>query len=187
MGYHIQEILLSEDRYINYKIHDATEMKISNLSKINIFVGTNNSGKSRMLRSLSSEEDLLFSPASFELHRLNELIESFKTDLITVLDSKRITAYGSLRKEDIEVILPYSFIKESDNFLYEIQNMIENINKINGSPSATSVGYSKFDLDHEAIQSVLKDIATTFQEEIKDFSKKKVLISNAFTSQRLED
>lgn len=173
MGYHIQEILLTEGRYSNYKVHNTTEMKISSLSKINIFVGTNNSGKSRMLRSLSSEENPLFLPASFNLHNLNEMIESFKTDLISILDSKRIVAYGSLRKEDIEGIEVQSFIKESDNILYEVHNLIEIIKNMNGSPSITSVGYARIHPDHAAIQSALKDIANSFQEETQDLFKDK--------------
>lgn len=173
MGYHIQEILLTEGRYINYKVHNTTEMKISNLSKINIFVGTNNSGKSRMLRLLSSEENLLFLPASFNLHNLNEIIESFKTDLVSILDSKRIVAYGSLRKEDIEGIQVQSFIKESDNILYEVHNLIENIKNMNGSPSVTPAAYTRIRPDHAAIQSALKDIANTFHEEAQDLFKEK--------------
>lgn len=58
MSYHIKAISLNEQEEVkesfkNYKVDNDI---LDNLSKINIFVGENNSGKSRFLRNLQSIE-----------------------------------------------------------------------------------------------------------------------------------
>lgn len=174
MGYHIKEIVLNKEQYNNYKIHGTTEMKIDNLSKINILVGTNNSGKSRMLRSLFTEKDLLFFPASFNLPKLNEAVENFKNKLISVLESKRIFGYGSLKKDNIEHIMPYTFIKDSDEFLSSVYELIHYAKNLSGTQSITSSGLVT-QVDHNAIQIELKKVASAFEEELTEiFSEKRI-------------
>lgn len=174
MGYHIKEIVLNKDRYINYKIHGTAEMKIDNLSKINILVGTNNSGKSRMLRSLFTEKDLLFFPASFNLPKLNEAVNNFKNKLISVLESERILGYGSLKKDNIEHLMPYEFIKDSDNFLSSVYELIHYAKNLNGTQSITTFGLVN-QVDHNKIQIELKKITTEFEEELTGiFSEKRI-------------
>jgi AAA15 family ATPase/GTPase len=58
LSYHIKAISLNEQEEVkesfkNYKVDNDI---LDNLSKINIFVGENNSGKSRFLRNLQSIE-----------------------------------------------------------------------------------------------------------------------------------
>ncbi|ANU18481.1 hypothetical protein BBI11_16195 [Planococcus maritimus] len=174
MGYHIKEIVLSKDRYVNYKIHGTAEMKIDDLSKINILVGTNNSGKSRMLRSLFTEKDLLFFPASFNLPKLNEAVKNFKNKLISVLDSKHILGYGILKKDNIEHLTSYKFIKDSDDFLSSVYELIDYAKNLSGTQSITSSGLVNF-VDHNAIQVELKKIATEFEVELVGiFSEKRI-------------
>ena len=84
MGYYIKEISLNASRYTNYKMY-GEEKVMSNLSKINILVGKNNSGKSRLLRLLLSEKELLFTPANFNLKKLSELFDEFRESLLSLL------------------------------------------------------------------------------------------------------
>jgi len=176
MGYHIKEIVLNENRYLNYKIHGTSEMKINDLSKINILVGTNNSGKSRMLRSLFTEKELLFFPASFNLPKLNKIIEDFKNKLISVLDSKRITGYGNLKKGNIEHVLPYTFIKDSEDFLSGVYELIQYAKNLSGTQSISSSSLTTFaHVDQNAIQIELKKVATAFEGELTEiFSEKRI-------------
>jgi AAA15 family ATPase/GTPase len=48
----IERITLNKEKYSGYKL-EPIENKITGLSKINIFIGQNNSGKSRFLMNLS--------------------------------------------------------------------------------------------------------------------------------------
>src|SRR5258706_15889748 len=63
MSYHIKEILLN-DTFERYTVMGQSEgeKRLSNLSKMNIFVGENNSGKSRFLRRLAAIKQLQFTP-----------------------------------------------------------------------------------------------------------------------------
>lgn len=169
MGYHIKEIFLIEDQYINYKIHDFTEKKLSNLSKINIMVGTNNSGKSRMLRSLFKEDNLLFMPARFELRDLNKVLQSFKEELISVLNRYKVIGYGPLEKENIENIVSLKYLYESDNILSDVYNLIKDAENINKSTSSRSQGFSTRAIVHEEIQKELKEIASLYNSKFSEF------------------
>jgi predicted ATPase len=64
MSYNIKEIYL-DSRFSNYTLGKLgqKETKLENLSKINIFVGANNSGKSRFIRQLASTERIKFIPS----------------------------------------------------------------------------------------------------------------------------
>jgi AAA15 family ATPase/GTPase len=62
MDYHIKEIDLDK-RFERYNIKqngNNTSKTLPNLSKINIFVGANNSGKSRFLRQLAFTQKFKF-------------------------------------------------------------------------------------------------------------------------------
>jgi hypothetical protein len=63
MDYHIEDILL-EGEFDSYRIRDETSIgkALSRLSKINIFVGANNCGKSRFLRLLAAMGGITFIP-----------------------------------------------------------------------------------------------------------------------------
>lgn len=78
----IKEIIVPDESYNFIDIDDSSKNIISNLSKINIFVGENNSGKSRLLRYLLKTE-LNYMPCSFSIKDLNEVIENIKTKMLT--------------------------------------------------------------------------------------------------------
>lgn len=52
MAFKIKEILLESSNFAYYQVSADKQDRLSNLSKINIFIGENNSGKSRLLREL---------------------------------------------------------------------------------------------------------------------------------------
>lgn len=173
MGYHIKEIILPEDRYINYKIHNNNEKKICNLSKINIFIGTNNSGKSRMLRSLFKEDNLVYVPANFNLLDLNKTIQSFKEELMNVLNRYNITGYGPLDKENIENLVDLQNINESDDFLSIAYKLIKDAENINKNTSSRSNWLTYGSINNEEIQERLKEIASKYKSKFSKFFSSK--------------
>src|SRR5260221_11973490 len=63
-NYHIRQIIL-DDKFKHFTIRlpsGETGQALPNLSKINIFVGPNNSGKSRFMRHLAAIEKIAFDP-----------------------------------------------------------------------------------------------------------------------------
>lgn len=69
MAYYIKEILLDNGAE-RYSIESSSDKKrLKNLSKINIFVGPNNSGKSRFLRLLANTKQLKFLPSGTNMSK----------------------------------------------------------------------------------------------------------------------
>lgn len=78
MKHTINGIKLPDENYVFHDdIYSKTD-RIEFLSKINIFIGENNSGKSRLLRTLLSNE-LDYSPNSLFIKDYNEVIERLKS------------------------------------------------------------------------------------------------------------
>ncbi|WP_133054816.1 ATP-binding protein, partial [Niastella populi] len=75
-------IYLGDELYNEYKVETQSERLLSNLSQINIFVGKNNSGKSRFLRKLFSQEDLKFLSNVIDLASIDGVIANLKEEVI---------------------------------------------------------------------------------------------------------
>ena len=89
-GYHIKEIFL-DGGFEKYSVAGAEPKKLPGLSKINIFVGPNNSGKSRFMRLLAGTESLAFGPnlAPHEPEDFKTLLSKLITEMSAAL--KRYT------------------------------------------------------------------------------------------------
>ena len=79
MSHLISEIKLPDENYSFLNSNDLPKDRIRFLSKINIFVGENNSGKSRLLRSLLSNE-LSYVPDSSFIENYNKVVASLKSE-----------------------------------------------------------------------------------------------------------
>lgn len=135
MGYHIKKISLPTDDFKNYVIYESNENNIDNLSKINIFIGSNNSGKSRFLRTLFNQQQYMFSPPSLIFQSFNEIVKSLKSELIILFNTYKINRFGSLKRTDINLLEDIKFINDTDNssnIVYEILKNARNVNNSSG-------------------------------------------------------
>ena len=80
MGVIIKEIKIPDESY-SFKSEGGRNDVLQNLSKINIFVGENNSGKSRFLRLIFSNNNLEFKPFNKDFEKINENIEKLKKNI----------------------------------------------------------------------------------------------------------
>lgn len=158
MSYYIKEISLNGSRYTNYEMYGQEEKEMSNLSKINILVGTNNSGKSRMLRLLLSDKELLFTPANFDLKKLNEVFDDFKKAILALLKKHNFDGFGKLQKDSIENIPSYRFIKDADNYLSDFHTLIQYAKEAQSVTSYSSSG------THITNETAMKSCRKRFQE-----------------------
>lgn len=158
MSYYIKEISLNGSRYTNYEMYGKEEKVMSNLSKVNILVGTNNSGKSRMLRLLLSDKELLFTPANFDLTRLNEVFDDFKKAILALLKKHNFDGFGKLQKDSIENIPSYRFIKDDDNYLSDFHTLIQYAKEAQSVTSYSSSG------THITNETAMKSCRKRFQE-----------------------
>ncbi|MHA4279867.1 hypothetical protein ACX16R_28655, partial [Bacillus cereus] len=115
MGYFIRDILLEDKKYNIYSFDDNGN-EISNLSKINIFVGSNNSGKSMMLRNLFVEEPLLFKINNIDLEKIERYKEEFKQRAEVIINSRKIHDYNDILSKTKE-FQDLSYITEGEEHI----------------------------------------------------------------------
>jgi len=124
MQHLIKEVTLSDGNYSFLNDSDSPEDRIMFMSKLNIFVGENNSGKSRLLRSLLSNE-LDYIPESSFIEDYNKFIESLKYEFESYFQKVGINIKGFDKiYNTLNEIKPVKNIKESMN-LYEKISIIE--------------------------------------------------------------
>lgn len=94
MGIILKEIAV-QDTLDSYTFESEPRI-LKNLSRINILVGENNSGKSRFLRGLSISADASFVPTEIELSEVNALVDKFIKSLEKILSSFRIVDFSNI-------------------------------------------------------------------------------------------
>lgn len=139
MSYPINEILLIDEKYRNYEFLGCEGNKrIQNLSKVNIFVGANNSGKSRMLRELF-QEDLKFIPSELKLDEVNNIIREYKNSLVLKFNNNGIHGYDNIQLDDISGIKELEYITANEEFfLDDFYKCINKTSNIKGNPIRTT-------------------------------------------------
>lgn len=84
----INEINLEIEGFKNYECPQLDDRNaITNLSRVNVFIGPNNSGKSRFLRTLFSDKNFQFYSSDFDANKINNCV-SVIMDLKDVLKEK---------------------------------------------------------------------------------------------------
>ncbi len=130
MGFIINEIKILDDSYsfIFDQEHEGEVLK--NLSKINIFVGENNSGKSRFMRSLffyNNIRDLpVFIPNNEDFQKIKKGIFDFKKFLTNEFSNENLKQFSNGNSNFVEMV---SNIKEFD-FITPNVDYIKPINEI---------------------------------------------------------
>lgn len=123
MGY-IRSIKIS-DSVQNYKFNQNEDV-ISGISKINIFVGSNNSGKSRLMRSIYRDDDLKLNIGDPKLIEYNELIQDLNQDVSSVYGNNTIHIEG-INKEDY--MSPIGYIPEESALDHDFSIKMEELDK----------------------------------------------------------
>jgi predicted ATPase len=121
MSFQIKEIFLEGADFSKYSVKDS-DKSLPHLSKINVFVGANNSGKSRFLRNLASIEQIRFVP----VHAL-EALEDIRKHLVANI--KRVAARHRLgdaggfvaRSEALQEI---TSVNEREPFAQPLENLV---------------------------------------------------------------
>lgn len=77
----IKELKIPDDSYFFISDEGKKGKKLMNLSEINIFIGENNSGKSRLLRHIIKENVIHFVPNNEDFDKLNLFIPEINTEM----------------------------------------------------------------------------------------------------------
>lgn len=141
------------------------DKEITGLSKLNIFIGPNNSGKSRLLRNLFAIKDLSFKNSDFEIEKLNNVSTETKKNLERlIVDNNIRRVYDIIKNMSFQTTIDMSVIKKLSANITEIigikakieKELEEAINK--NKPSSSHI--------HNALQ-IIDEFIYLFQQHIK--------------------
>lgn len=172
---YIKSIMINENLE-NYKFNNNDNV-IMNISKINIFVGSNNSGKSRLLRSICLDKNFRFNAETEEIKAFNELVKIIKGKINKAfLINNNMSLIGGVDKNnylnDIEDI---EYITEKRDINEMFLNKLKGLEKVDRT-YYRSVGMSNYGVEEicEKLESISDEYIDKLEEmELdKDLSKK---------------
>ncbi len=140
-------IHLNTEEISNYKTSSSNE--ITNLSKINIFIGPNNSGKSRFLRGLFSNKNTKFKSNDINLTIINEAISELKNNIQKYYEAANISSAGGI---NLDLLMPIDFLTNAhelksiiyDHVIRLRQIKVNAITRKHGSSSVTPSDVSSY-------------------------------------------
>ena len=181
MGTIIRELKISDPSYSFISKDGKKGDFLKNLSKINIFVGENNSGKSRFLRSIIKNFDLEFIPSSPEFKLLNEKIIPFLKDELIYFGDYRLSGSSIINdlKPLIDQINPKKTLKSGENTLKSIEKLISYCESLKKQFNISSGGIN-FSAAGEIIESKIDQAFDKFDRNFnqmnRDYTFKKLYI-----------
>lgn len=144
------------------------------LSLINIFIGANNSGKSRLLRALFSLKDLGHTTNIYSADIIYNLINEAKTKLNSILSSHRITGIDGITSAHFDDILKFDphFVKSEPSIYKLTEEKLKAFLRVSGGTLSYAPGVSYADsyADRSAIVSQLQTLGN---ETFDQFNKHK--------------
>lgn len=177
MTYYISSILIGQDEQYNF-INNLPLQKeglennewLSNLSKINIFLGSNNSGKSNLMRKIIKVKKLKFSPANFDLKKINELQEEILGSILKIFKKYSLDDYDNIQYF-INKFEDFIFITENEDFVEQYEFLLNQLKNLNGSPLISTNVHYVMGAPFKDINEKFNDIGNRYLEEIITFFK----------------
>lgn len=166
MNYIINSLKLNNERY-KHSGSGSTLEWLEHLSKINIFVGSNNSGKSQMLRNIFKTPTLEFVPNDLELLLLNSLQIELVGEVEAVMSKNRSTDYGGIMKA-VRTLTDVNWIVEDFDVLEKIISILERlINITNNESITTSVRFSGYGKHGDLFKQPLQEIGKKYMDKLQ--------------------
>lgn len=165
---------------VNRKLRsDYNLSHLENLSKVNIFVGSNNSGKSRFLRGVFSlNKSLTFMPPEemVDMEEYYNILRDFIDAIISSITAENsILGIGELdvnqlinEIRDLEYI---PMLKENKDLFSDFHRLVGEINKL-GSSSPLTLNSNREILDDvkSKIVTKLKELTTDYRLKMDEFT-----------------
>lgn len=144
---------IMKDFLIETEGYNSENNWLSDLSRVNVFVGVNNAGKSRFLRSIffpNIENKLKFFPHDNKFSELLDGIEHFKSDEIKNMMRYRANEDKNAYSSMFNLINVPQYLIESENPFNQWQSFFnKNHSKIRGFENLIKEFFSDFDFNDE--------------------------------------
>jgi hypothetical protein len=124
MSYMLNKIMLGPhfDKYSVFNNKHEPSKSIENLAKINIFVGANNSGKSRFMRSIASERQLLCMP-DIAIDEINSIRQELGNQIISFMVTHRYDDMGGMKALLRTFVNGYNTILEASPLFEDVKSV----------------------------------------------------------------
>lgn len=159
----IKELLLEDGYYKNYTT-EADLNSLKNISKINIFIGANNSGKSKLLRTIFFDENIYYKDDEIDLDRINTLIKNYKSEL-EILIKNEIHNEDEVKNQTINVIDYVIFLTAGLSLNNLVRKNFQDVVSFRGNI------HSKYQQNEMSIRNRISDIAKKYLDEFDKLAK----------------
>ncbi|HDX9695222.1 MULTISPECIES: AAA family ATPase [Bacillus cereus group] len=169
MGHHIENLSFNRNLRLEYNMN-----VIKNLSKVNIFVGSNNSGKSRFLRGIFAiDKGISFTPPKeiVDVESYDNILIEFTDAIISSIKESSFRGIGELNVDrlisDIEMFKIPSFLKEGEDLFKDFHRLVADIINIDSS-SVVTLNENHFGVPEKTEQLItnLKSLLNDYQPKI---------------------
>lgn len=165
----ITDFQLDGDIFSQFNYEGKKE--INNLSRLNIFIGPNNSGKSIFLRNLFSQRDLVIKSTQLKIAELNDAIKVAETKLKHL--TNEVKTHDVLRFITGKSFKEYTDINELTKLFNFHSDLITHRQTLihNWQTSDTPAAKDKLLKAHEAVSDLLSLFNKTIKIEINEINK----------------
>ncbi|KGP82127.1 MULTISPECIES: AAA family ATPase [unclassified Paenibacillus] len=165
-SYIINSLKLNNERYKRSGT-GSTLKWLEELSKINIFVGSNNSGKSQMLRNFFKTPTLEFVPNDLELVQLNALQKELVGEVEAVILRNNATDYGDIMETAKTLIDVQSLVEDCD-VLEKISLILEKLVNVTNNEVTTNLRFGGSGINYdEAFKQPLQEIGKRYMQRLQ--------------------
>lgn len=175
--FYIKELCVPKNNFKEFFLDDKKQSDPDNfsllhpLSKVNIFVGPNNSRKSRFLRLLSALVNYSFKTDDSMHSEFLKIPQDFLESVKQIFQKYSIENYGEINQrfaqfqsQDAFVVDPY--IVSENEYQNKLRQYFEHLDSLSGTPQVAGRGITPE--EHQQLQSELKQLVSTYTTRIDD-------------------
>jgi AAA domain, putative AbiEii toxin, Type IV TA system len=163
-NFSIKELILDGADFTKYSV-EGSEKSLPKLSKINIFVGPNNPGKSRFLRNLASIKEIRFIP-NYAIEAFEAIRKKLVENIRAVADGYSIVDAGGFVAQS-ESLQEITSVKEREQYKQPLASLVTKIlqQNVNGF-TISSRGMGVMRPAHVVLQK-MKDVTNEATEGLE--------------------
>lgn len=174
LGHHIENLSFNSNLRPEYNMNI-----IKNLSKVNIFVGSNNSGKSRFLRGIFAiDKGISFTPPKeiVDVESYDNILIEFTDAIISSIGKSSFEGIDELTVNrlisDIKLFRDSSFLKEDEDLFKYFHGLVGEINEMGSSSIVTVNSSHTGEVAEKRDQTItnLKSLVNDYQSKIYEIT-----------------
>ena len=169
MPYNIEAFHISSEEFSSYSMVGAEGQDkkwIENLSEINVFIGANNSGKSRFLRTLFGEE-VPYRTRNVDLQKVNSLIDETLDKLLSTQRNMRLSVQQLTQAID-EAKSKLSNIEHFTYGKFSKDNLSSPIMNVGRATDAVISSSQVFDSVQKEGFSIVRELCEVYLDQLNE-------------------